>query len=91
VTSAINWSSAGRGDDPAQQEACIQWAREFHDALAPHAATNRNLNFTVVEEQERSDRVRASYGDNYDRLKQIKQKYDPGNFFRVNNNIPPAE
>jgi FAD/FMN-containing dehydrogenase len=81
----------GAWDDPADQEACIQWVRTFHDALAPHAATNRNLNFTVVEEQEKTDRVRASYGENYERLAQIKSWYDPTNFFHANNNISPAE
>lgn len=80
----------GAWDDPSEQENCIQWARAFHDALAPHAATNRNLNFTVVEDQERGNRVRASFGENYDRLVELKRKYDPTNFFRVNNNIPPA-
>ncbi len=77
-------------DDPADQERCIKWVRDFHDALAPHAATGRNLNFTVVEEAEQVGRVQASYGDNYGRLVQIKNKYDPTNFFRVNNNIKPS-
>ncbi len=77
-------------DDPDEQDQCIQWARDFHDALAPHAATGRNLNFTVVEESERVGRVQASFGDNWSRLVQIKTKYDPTNFFRVNNNIKPA-
>jgi FAD/FMN-containing dehydrogenase len=40
--------------------------------------------------EEGDDRVRASYGDHYDRLRQIKAKYDPGNLFRVNQNIAPA-
>ncbi|MFW6075945.1 MAG: BBE domain-containing protein, partial [Chloroflexota bacterium] len=81
---------SGAWDDPSEQERCIQWARDLHDALAPHAATNRNLNFAVVEESEKGDRVRASYGENYERLEQIKTKYDPTNFFRINNNIRPA-
>jgi FAD/FMN-containing dehydrogenase len=41
-------------------------------------------------EGEGADRVRASYGDNYDRLTQIKATYDPTNLFHVNQNIPPA-
>jgi FAD/FMN-containing dehydrogenase len=80
----------GASDDPAEHERCIAWVRELHDALAPHAATGRNLNFTIVEEGERAQRVRAAYGDNYERLAQIKKTYDPTNLFRVNNNIPPA-
>jgi FAD/FMN-containing dehydrogenase len=80
---------SGSWDDPELQEDCIAWARGLHDALAPHAMNGRNLNFTVVEEGERADRVRASFGDNYDRLVQVKTKYDPSNLFRVNNNIRP--
>ena len=45
------------------------------------------MNF-MMEEGE--DRIRASYGDNYERLTRIKAKYDPENFFRVNQNIKPA-
>jgi hypothetical protein len=41
--------------------------------------------------EEGQDRVRATYRDNYDRLAAFKKKYDPGNFFRVNQNIRPAE
>jgi len=40
--------------------------------------------------EEGEDRVRASYRDNYDRLSKVKAKYDPENFFRVNQNIKPA-
>ncbi len=80
----------GAWDDPSEQDRCIAWVRAFHDALAPHAATGRNLNFTIVEETEKVDRVQASYGENYTRLVQIKNKYDPTNFFRVNNNIKPT-
>ncbi|MEZ5356724.1 MAG: BBE domain-containing protein [Bryobacteraceae bacterium] len=40
--------------------------------------------------EEGEDRVRASYGGNYDRLAKVKAKYDPENFFRVNQNIKPA-
>lgn len=79
----------GAWDDPIDQERCIQWVRDLHNALAPHAATGRNLNFTVVEEQEKSDRVRASFGENFDRLVEIKRQYDPANLFRINNNISP--
>lgn len=80
----------GAWDDPAEQERCIQWVRGVHDGLAPHALSGRNLNFTVVDQEERAQRVRAAYGDNYDRLVQVKNTYDPTNLFRVNNNIPPT-
>jgi hypothetical protein len=81
---------SGSWDAPEYQEQCIAWARGLHDALAPHALNGRNLNFTVVEQDERTNRIRGAFGDNYDRVVQVKTKYDPSNFFRVNNNIPPS-
>jgi FAD/FMN-containing dehydrogenase len=80
----------GAWDDPSEQDACIRWVREVHDALAPYALTGRNLNFTVVEQEERASRVQAASGDNYARLVQVKNRYDPTNLFRVNNNIAPS-
>jgi FAD/FMN-containing dehydrogenase len=80
---------SGSWDDASMQEACIDWARRLHDAASPYALNGRNLNFTVVEVGELNGRVRAASGDNYDRLVQIKTKYDPSNLFRVNNNILP--
>jgi hypothetical protein len=80
----------GAWDDPAEQEACINWVRGLHDALSPHASSGRNLNFTVVEPGESSARVQAAYGANFARLTEVKRAYDPTNFFRVNNNIVPA-
>ncbi len=80
----------GAWDDPAEQDACIAWARKVHDTLAPYALTGRNLNFTVVDQDEISPRIRAASGDNWERLVRVKTTYDPTNLFRVNNNIPPA-
>ncbi|HUA37022.1 MAG TPA: BBE domain-containing protein [Candidatus Sulfopaludibacter sp.] len=55
--------------------------------MHPYNLKGAYLNF-MMEEGE--DRIRATYGDNYDRLAAIKKKYDPTNFFRVNQNIKPA-
>jgi FAD/FMN-containing dehydrogenase len=64
-----------------------QWARDYWDALAPYH-TSVYVNF-LMEEGE--DRIRQAYGDEkYDRLKKLKSTYDPGNFFRLNQNIPPG-
>jgi len=64
----------------------IGWARAYHDVLHPYSAGGAYVNM-MMEEGE--DRVRAAYRDNYDRLAVIKAKYDPDNFFRVNQNIKP--
>ena len=74
----------GRWDEAAQDETCIAWAREFFEASAPFASTGAYVNFMTGDED---DRVAAAYGANYDRLKQIKKKYDPENIFHNNQNI----
>jgi hypothetical protein len=67
-----------------------QWywkaAKEYWSALHPYTAGGAYVNF-MMEEGE--DRIRATYGKNYDRLAKIKKRYDPGNLFRVNQNIKP--
>ncbi|MDQ3660609.1 MAG: BBE domain-containing protein, partial [Actinomycetota bacterium] len=63
-----------------------EWARSYWTALSPFH-TSVYVNF-LMEEGE--DRVRQAYGaEKYDRLKSLKGKYDPDNFFRMNQNIPP--
>ncbi len=64
-----------------------QWARRYWDALAPHH-TSVYVNFLMEEGEER---IRQAYGaEKYDRLKALKRKYDPTNFFRLNQNISPG-
>jgi FAD/FMN-containing dehydrogenase len=63
-----------------------QWVRDFWSALEPHH-TSVYVNFLMEEGEER---IRQAYGvDKYDRLKALKRRYDPDNFFRLNQNIPP--
>ena len=76
----------GVDPDPANRDKITAWAREYWDAVHPYAAPGAYVNFMMEEGQ---DRVKASYGDNYDRLEAIKRSYDPANFFRVNQNIRP--
>jgi hypothetical protein len=73
--------------DPANKSRIVSWAREYWEAAHPYGAGGAYVNFMMDEGQ---DRVRASYGANYERLAAIKAKYDPANFFRVNQNINPA-
>jgi FAD binding domain/Berberine and berberine like len=84
-----NWGSvfAGVDPDPANAGAIRDWCVDYFEALHPYSAGGAYVNMMMDEGQER---VKASYGDNYDRLARIKAEYDPGNLFRVNQNIEPA-
>jgi FAD/FMN-containing dehydrogenase len=76
----------GRWDEAADDQKCIGWAREFFKASAPYASAGAYVNFMTAEE---GDRVAAAYGSNYERLVEIKRRYDPENVFRFNQNIKP--
>ncbi|PRY12430.1 FAD/FMN-containing dehydrogenase [Pontibacter ummariensis] len=77
-----------RWENSSEDEECIQWARAFFHASAPYATGGVYINFLTQEE---TDRIRNAYGPNYDRLVEVKTKYDPHNLFRFNQNIKPAE
>ncbi len=83
------WSEVIVGVDPdrAKKEAITAWARNYWEAFHPYGAGGAYVNFMMEGEGE--DRIRATYQDNYERLVQLKTKYDPGNFFRGNQNVPP--
>jgi FAD/FMN-containing dehydrogenase len=74
-------------DHPADDEAHIRWARDLWDAMTPFATGGVYANNLG---DEGTDRVQAAYGENYPRLAALKSKYDPTNFFRLNQNIRPA-
>ena len=73
--------------DPADSDANVRWTRETHEALRPHLSTRRWLNY--LGDDQGDDAVRAAYGPNYQRLREIKRRYDPGNVFHLNHNIAP--
>ena len=75
------WPEPGRSDEN------IAWVRRYYDAVAPHSEEGGYVNFMAGDDQ---DRVRANYRGNYERLVQIKQAYDPGNLFHLNQNIQPS-
>lgn len=77
----------GRWEDPSKDQACITWARALFQAAAPFATGGVYVNFLTQDEP---DRVRAAYGENYDRLVALKNKVDPTNLFGVNQNIRPT-
>jgi FAD/FMN-containing dehydrogenase len=78
----------GVDPDPANAEKITTWCKGYWDALHPYSAGGAYVNFMMDEGQ---GRVEATYRDNYSRLAGIKKKYDPTNFFRVNQNIRPAD
>ena len=86
----VRWSMviAGVDHDPADEGRITEWAREYWEALHPYSAGGSYVNFMM---EEGDDRVRATYGDNYERLRQVKAEYDPDNLFHVNQNVEPAE
>ena len=83
------WSAVygGIDPDPANAELITEWTKEYWAALHPYSAGGAYVNFMMDEGQER---IKATYGDNFERLVAVKNEYDPTNLFRVNQNIRPT-
>ena len=77
----------GRWSDARDDERVRAWARQVFQDAAPHATGGGYVNFLT---EDKAERVSASYGTNYPRLQAVKQRFDPGNLFRVNLNIAPT-
>jgi FAD/FMN-containing dehydrogenase len=73
--------------DLAESDGHVEWARQMFDALVPYSSGGYLLNFLS---EEMPHTIRAAFGSNYERLTEVKKRYDPTNFFRVNQNIVPA-
>lgn len=76
-------------DDPADSDKVISWSRNFLDSMKRFSGDGMYVNFSGFGE-EGEDLVQAAYGENYARLASIKSKYDPDNFFHINQNIKPG-
>jgi FAD/FMN-containing dehydrogenase len=76
-----NWS------DPADSDVNIAWAREFFETMKPHSTGKTNVNFPGLGDDREFGR--AAFGEHWNRLSEIKKKYDPTNLFRLNQNIEP--
>lgn len=76
-----------RWQDPSEDDRCVAWAREFFDEMARFATGGVYMNFMPADE---TGRVKAALGSNYERLTQLKRRYDPDNFFHLNPNVAPA-
>ena len=77
---------AGAWPDPADNEANIKWVRDYSDATAPYSEEGGYVGFLADDDQ---GRIKANYKGNFERLVQIKRKYDPDNLFHLNQNIKP--
>jgi FAD/FMN-containing dehydrogenase len=70
--------------DPAKAKALTAWAKGYWEAIHPYTLGGAYVNFMM---DEGLDRIKATYRDNYGRLTEVKRKYDPNNFFHINQNI----
>jgi hypothetical protein len=82
VNLLANWS---RGSDDAEH---ISWIRRLFNSLQPRMKPGVYVNFMSGDEQ---NRVPEAYREQWDRIVDIKTRYDPRNFFRLNQNVPPRK
>ena len=77
---------AGMWPDPADNDANTRWVKDYHAGIAPHSQSGGYVNFASADDQ---PNVADNYGANYQRLREVKRQYDPGNLFHLNQNIEP--
>lgn len=77
----------GRWSDASKDETCVGWCRDLWNAIAQYATGEAYVNFMTEEE---GDRLESAYGSSYARLVELKNRYDPTNLFRLNQNIRPS-
>jgi UDP-N-acetylenolpyruvoylglucosamine reductase len=82
-----NLALIGEWLDPAATDANVAWVRETFAALEPYMAPQAYVNYLGADD---ASRIRNAYGPNYDRLVELKRRYDPENRFRLNQNIDPS-
>jgi hypothetical protein len=87
-----SFMSLGVCADVAETENCTRWAQEFWDAMQPWSTGGVYVNYLGREADEGAERIKAAYGaEKYVRLVALKNKYDPANLFRLNQNIKPSQ
>jgi len=84
----FGFSVFGQWLEPADTDENVEWTRRLWMAMQPFVDGPGYTNYLAADEDEA--RVRAAYGVNFQRLREVKQKYDPTNFFRLNQNVRPA-
>ena len=88
----FSFMSLGVSVDAAEAEQVKQWAREFWDAMQAYSTGGVYVNYLGREADEGAERIKAAYGpEKYARLVALKNKYDPTNLFRLNQNIKPSQ
>ena len=83
----VSFTVAPKWTDPSDDEGMIEWAREFFEATASYTSDDVYVNYLSEDEQ---NRAKAAYGDHYERLRALKNEWDPKNLFSVNQNITPT-
>ncbi|WP_455834372.1 FAD-binding oxidoreductase [Pseudarthrobacter siccitolerans] len=78
---------AGQWPEPAENEKNIAWVRDYWAALHEYSEPGGYINFQDADDQ---SRIEDTLGSNYPRLAELKAKYDPDNFFHINQNIKSA-
>jgi len=89
----VQYSFMGIGECATSAEApgCVRWSREFWAAMQPYSTGSVYVNYLGQEADEGAERIKAAYGpEKYQRLVTLKNKYDPTNLFRLNQNIRPS-
>ena len=86
-TPGYNFLVAGQWLEPAETDANVAWVRRYFDAMSPHFRDERYVNYLGDDEGEQAPD--AADGPVYGRLREVKRKYDPENFFHLNQNIMP--
>jgi FAD/FMN-containing dehydrogenase len=81
-----NFHALGQWVDPAEDETHMRWARELGAGMAPWTTSGAYLNYTS---ETGAERVKATFGERYDRALAVKRAWDPDNVFRINQNIDP--
>jgi len=73
--------------DPVMDDEMMEWTESVHEAMAPYSSGDVYVNLLSRDED---DRIPEAYGENYDRLRAVKARWDPENLFSTNQNIEPA-
>ena len=84
----FDFDAIGQWADPTESSIHIPWLKNLWGRLDPHLTGTAYINH--LADDDRPEKIRESFGENYSRLRQIKAKYDPDNLFRANANIPPG-